>query len=147
MITAHLLTKPISTLGRLGNNTVHFLCTTEAELPLLGVIDNDEAFCEDTGNSFMRIDGIWTLNTSIANHVIRSGLVALVNGTVTVNSSTVTPKTVVMAGFKTLIGTSAGILTWTVVDGTSFTITSVGATGAVVSTDASLISYFLVESP
>lgn len=147
MVTHHLITQATSTLGRPPGNNVHFICTTEAELPSSGVINDDCAFCEDTGNSFMRVDGNWELNTSIARHVIRSGLIALINGAVVVNDSTVTPKTIVIAGFKTLIGTSAGILTWTVVAGTSFTITSVGATGSVVATDASLISYFLVETP
>lgn len=93
---------------------------------------------------FVTIDQIITLLDEIYGS--RAGLAMLVDGMVTVNNNSVTPNTVILAGFKTLIGTSAGILTWSVLPGVSFTITSVGATGAVVATDASTVGYLLVES-
>ena len=64
MVIPHLVTDAISTLGRVAGNHVHFLCTTEAELPAIGVIDGDEAYCQDTGNPFTRIGGAWVLNAS-----------------------------------------------------------------------------------
>lgn len=75
------------------------------------------------------------------------GTATLVNGTVTINNTEVTAQTIVMAGFKTVGGTTAGILNWSVSAGTSFTITSVSATGTTVATDTSDITYMLVENP
>lgn len=136
------------TAGRTAGNHIKFICTTEAELPSVGVIENDEADCLDTGRRFVHDGQNWVIRfpkALISSH--RAGVVALINGAATVNSSTVTAKTVVLVGFKTLFGTSAGILTWEVVAGVSFTITSVGATGSVVATDSSVVWYVLLESP
>lgn len=146
MVTHHLITQATSSLGRSSGNNVHFICTTQAELPTVGVIDLDQAFCQDTGNAFIRTNEQWVLNLA-APQTVRAGLVTLIDGVATVNNSTVTTKTVVLAGFHALLGTSAGILTWSIVAGVSFTLTSVGATGALVATDLSQVCYLLVESP
>lgn len=77
----------------------------------------------------------------------RLGSATLVNGTVTVGNTAVTANTKVMAWFSAVGGTTAGILTGSVVAGTSFTITSVGATGTTVSTDTSVVNYLLIDNP
>lgn len=148
MVVTRTITNAISVAGRTAGNHIHFICSTEAELPSLNVINGDEATCHDTGRAFIRTNDSWVPSVSsvmVATH--RAGLVTLLDGTATILNGTVTPKTVVITAFKTLIGTSAGILTWTVVDGVSFTITSVGATGAIVATDLSTVCYVLLESP
>lgn len=77
----------------------------------------------------------------------RAGIATLVGGTVTVNNSSVTANTKVMAWFQTTTGTTAGILNYTLVAGTSFTVNSVSATGTLVATDTSVINYLLIENP
>lgn len=76
-----------------------------------------------------------------------AGSATLVNGTITVNNTEVTAQTKVKATFQTVGGTTAGILIYTVIPGTSFTITSVSATGTTVATDISVVDYLLVENP
>lgn len=59
-----LYTNAVSTSGRMAGNQVHFICTTQAELPSVNVIDSDTAFAQDTGNPFTRTGGVWVVDVA-----------------------------------------------------------------------------------
>lgn len=75
----------------------------------------------------------------------RAGNATLVGGTVTVANTTVTANTVVIPSRKTPGGTLGNSLSYSVSAGTSFTITSVDATGVLSALDTSVCSFLLIE--
>lgn len=75
----------------------------------------------------------------------RAGNAVLVGGTVTVTNTTVTANSIIYCGRKTAGGTLGQSLSYTVSAGTSFTITSVDATGVLSALDTSTVSFIIVE--
>lgn len=75
----------------------------------------------------------------------RAGNATLVGGSVTVANTTVTANTIVIPQRKTPGGTLGQSLSYSVSAGTSFTITSVDATGVLSALDTSVCSFLLIE--
>lgn len=75
----------------------------------------------------------------------RAGNATLVGGTVTVTNTTVTANSIIYCGRKTAGGTLGQSLSYTLSAGTSFTITSVDATGVLSALDTSVVSFIIVE--
>lgn len=75
----------------------------------------------------------------------RAGNATLVGGTVTVTNTTVTANSIIYCGRKTPGGTLGQSLSYSLSAGTSFTITSVDATGVLSALDTSVVSFIIVE--
>ncbi len=113
-----------------GALTVPGAATLQSTLALSSTLNTDGSILMNTVGTSLRVK---------TGTNARAGNATLVGGTVTVNNTTAGANTIIMLTRKTSGGTLGTAITYTISNGTSFTITSDSAL------DTSTFSYFMVE--